>query len=276
MNRSEPDETAPRAPEPRAAAVGEADRAGRPDEATCEIIQARARAFLAGGDRAPSKAEILSMRAHLADCAECDAAYHEEAEFVARLGAENRRTRERKGVPRQGRRSRWRYVAAPRQTRLRLILIPAFAIFLMTQSDRLRSRAGWRLEALEGAVIAADDPVVVTETSRRLISGESCSTGPGGRAVLRFGDSRLVLGPETEVVLGVESSRSIRFVGGNLTVGGPCRVQSALGLIDLAEDSSGRIEYTQAGFAVECLTGSVDVQDATGSSTLAPGEVLER
>ena len=278
MNRSRPDEPAPGDARQPGAALEEPSRsdAGRLDDATCEAMQALARAFLAGGERAPGKAEVLSMRAHLAACPECKQAYQQEAEFVARLGAENRRTRERKGIPRQGRRQRWRYVAAPRQTRLRLILIPAFAIFLMTQSDRLRSRAGWRLEALDGLVIAADDPVVATETSRRLISGESCSTGPGGRAVLRFGDSRLVLGPETEVVLGVEAARSIRFVGGRLIVGGPCRVQSALALIDLVEGSSGRLAYTRDGFTVECLTGNVQMQDVTGVRTLAAGERYER
>ena len=243
--------------------------------AACDAARSRIRAFLAGAGSLSMDA-VQAMRAHLAECPACDAHYHDEAEFVARLGRESRRTRERKGVPRQGRGLRWNYLRPPRQTRLRLVLIPAFVIFLLTQSDRLRQRAGWRLEALDGAVVAAEESVPVTATSRRLITGETCSTGPDGSAVLRFGDTRLVLGPATDLVLGVQASRSIRILGGRLVVGGNCRIQTALALIDVDDEASARIEYAERGLVVECLAGPVRVQDVTGTRTLAPGDVVTR
>jgi len=244
--------------------------------AACADTRARARAFLTGSPDAPAGAAARRMREHLAACPACDAAYRAEAEFVAQLGRENRRTRERKGVPRRGRASRFLTLPAPRKTRLRLVLIPAFAIFLMTQSDRLRSQAGWRVEALEGPVVAEGESVPATESSRRLTIGETCSTGERGRAVLRLGDTRLVLGPRTDLVLGSESERSVRFAGGELTVGGPCRLQAALALVDVGRGSSARVASTDPGLRIECLTGSLRVQDVTGTRSLVVGEAFTR
>lgn len=244
--------------------------------AACAAIRVAVRAFLTGANGAPAGAALRRMREHLAGCPACDAAYREEAAFVAALGRAGRRTRERKGVPRQGRGARWRYLAAPRQTRLRLVLIPAFAIFLMTQSDRLRSQSGWRVEALDGVVVAEGERVAPTETSERMVAGEVCSTGSTGGAVLRFGDTLLVLGPDTELVVGSSVDRSVRLSAGRVVAGGPCSLETPLAWIDVDDGASARVEVAGGGLAVECLSGAVAVQDVTGTHELAPGERLQR
>lgn len=236
------------------------------------------RAFLAGkADRTRDPA----VREHLASCAACRARYEEAVEAAAHVGGAQRKQRE-EALLRSARIAKRRKqhpgaeaaeaARRARGHRLRLLLLPAALILLMTQLGRLSRgvpvetrpialRVGGVVQAAGRTIAGEDDPVTLTR-------GQRCETGTDGSALLRTGRVSLTLDPDTRVL--VESSSRFRLERGGVAVDGTCAVTTSLGVLEV-EDGAGRLALKDGRLLATVERDRLTWVDPTGVHVLAPG-----
>lgn len=240
------------------------------------------RAFLAG--RADRTRDPV-VRDHLASCAACRARYEEAVEAAAHVGGARRRRRDeetlrtertdelRREDPRAQAAERAASERRARAHRLRLLLLPAAAIVLLTQLGRFggevpvetRPIATWiggEVQAGGRGLDGADDP-------RLLTRGQRCETGPEGSARLRTGRVTLTLGPETRLL--VESAGRFRLERGTLGFEGTCAITTHLGVLEAAE-AAGTLVLVDGRLRAAVERAAVTWVDPAGERTLEPGE----
>lgn len=238
----------------------------------CRQARERIRAFLHGGLGARRTA---ALRAHLAACPVCEQVYREGVQLMGRMARDRPEVGGRSSPERPVRRPRLAFGATRRGSRLRLLLMPALAILLLTQLDRIGERARpFALRSLEGAVQSERGLLDPTGGSLRLTGGDWCRTGPDACARLEGPDSRAELGPRTGLVIERARPDRLRLQGGTLTLSGTALLSCRAGVVEVLEGAA-TAELTEEGLTLHCLQGEVLALTSAGERRLAPGETIE-
>ena len=239
----------------------------------CASARAAFAGYLRDGTAAPRAA---ALRRHLRDCAACrdelarevgGGAAGPRGERLRRQRAE-RRTRQR-GLALAGAFQGW--TGGVRGARLRLLLVPALAIVLMTEIARGPRFAGEvRAEALAGSVWvdAADLPAEVEPRSLR--PGEGCATGGDGRARLGSSAASVELAPHAQAWLEAHQPARFRLGPGEFLLSGDLTATTRWGVLECA-GARVEVRVERDGFELEVLEGRVRCIDHRGERVLARG-----
>lgn len=224
-------------------------------------------------------AETKRLRSHLARCRECMGAYRAAIETTAQLGRFTVEEREKRLIDRQ-RRALHAKAFGPREKgrkrpnwlRLRLVLMPAFFIYLMIQITGLGPPpARVDLVASEGPVTLDGRDVGGREDEILVLPGRWVGTGPYAKALLDARSASVELAAETELLL--ESARPVRLRlrRGGVQVEGDLTVVTVLGLVEVAE-GRGHLYFGDGGLQVEPEVGTWKLFDKRGERTFPLGE----
>jgi hypothetical protein len=249
---------------------------GPPEPELCARARAATLAFATGAARAPRE---LEPRCHLAECAACAEHYRATLAVASRLARggrlarhererRERRLRQRK-LARAGARARG---SRQRSARLRILLVPAFFIFLLVQLPALsREPAGARLFVLAGRVHAAGKLLEPRPEPVLLAPGEACALEPGARARLELASVRCELAGEARVWIEALEGARLRLWAGEMELEGRGTVVTAAALAQL--DSGGaRLRAGPEALEAECLAGELKLVSSLGTCELAPGQ----
>jgi hypothetical protein len=242
---------------------------------TCAEVRPLVRLFLAGELRKESSTQL---RAHVAGCQPCMDFYREAVSTTATLGRMTSEEREQRMLERQ-RNARAAVAlgrdpqAAPkrRHFRLRMVLIPAVVIYVLTRIANLGPAPG-KVELVD-----ASRGVTIDERVPDLSKGPSLVLP--GRWVLtdRFANASLDaqlcevhLGSSTDLL--VESARPLRFrLGrGSVSLEGSAKFVTIRGLIEV-EAGRGSLSLGDPGLVVEPEAGTWRLHDSTGAHALELG-----
>jgi hypothetical protein len=246
-----------------------------PAAGDCGQAGARLAAFLAGE---LSRAEQERLRGHLAGCPACRQRFEEAMSLAAHLNREPRRVRDLAArlERRRAQRSRalsgaMRLPGGDRGARLRLLVLPALAIFLFTGLARGPREASTAvLEPMAGAVFLGKEQLGSTDRTWDVVPGQQCSTGDEGRARLGLGPSFVELGPRTRLWLEDVDAARIRLGTGSLRVGGSATLTSRAGVVEVREGLA-TVRLGPEGLTVVALEGEAVVADSHGERRALPG-----
>jgi hypothetical protein len=241
---------------------GMAPHAERP--LTCDEVPALVRTFVAHG---LSNEEGRHLRAHVAGCGACRAAYRDGVETAAHIGHERRieRVATEKAVRRWSLRKDIFSAHAPprgRGARIRTLVYPAFFCFLIVQFTQL----GTHEPMLEVEVLAGK-----VHASEALELGELCATGPEGRARLSTDGAWLELGNATRLLVESIHPPRVRLLTGELELDGGWHVTTRQGVVEV-EGGRTRVALQPQGLVCAGDTGALSVIDARGETRVAAGE----
>lgn len=246
----------------------------------CEAARATLPAYLAGDLGLEA---LVELRAHLSGCPACRADLETGVSTAASLRARARRERELQ--VRTERRSRHRRLALqgafsfsprdPRGARLRMLLLPAFFMFLMVQTTSgSLARTGPALIALRGDVRVDDLAVPPDRPRRELRPGDFCFTGEGAGARLFLEGTSVRLRERTGVWIESTSPVRLRLQAGALELSGTATVTSRAGLLEL-ERSDAVASVSDGRLAVLSHGDGVRVVDSRGVRELDAGSSVE-
>jgi len=254
------------------------DETGHTEQAECDEMLRLIDRF---AERTLSQDDAQRMRAHLVGCPECTSQYRTAIESAARTGASAREDKERREADvahaRHVRESVEGQRPAKRNTllRLRTMIMPAFFAFLIFQVFKAQDH-GPRF-VVEGAIGE------VEVTGRRIESygdndvilrrGTRCITGANSSARLVQDGSVLEVGADSSVmVLDFDPPRA-RLEAGELTIEGPCIVETIIGNVHAVGVSArGRVLLEAHGLLVDPEAGVWSFRNADGEELISPGE----
>jgi hypothetical protein len=227
-----------------------------------------------------AKGRMRTLRAHMATCKSCLRDYRDGIETTAGLARFTVEEREAKQIEHQRRARHAKAFGdreAPRKKiytgRLRFVLVPALAIFVMTQFS------GWgpppakvELVAKQGIVRISRKEVTSDISNLLVLPGRWVSTFSLASATLDCGKCLVRVGADTELM--VESAKPLRFrlKRGYTHVDGDVRFVTVLGIVDVKE-GRGSLKLTDIGLTLEPESGEWTVVTARGEEQLAVGEV---
>lgn len=233
--------------------------ASRPlSDLDCDAARAAIHRFGAS-ELAPQ--EHRELRRHLSGCPDCMARYREAVRSTASLSqigaAEREARREERRLAAFHQRLFGRGgPARPRRWRWRLVAIPAFFIWLLSQIGGLGAPPA-RVELVShlGAVRVDGRPAREEAQPLLVLPGRWVRTRDYARAELTAPGARLSLGERTEAM--VESARPVRvrLRAGRVDVEGTLRVVTILGLVEV-EDGRGRVRLDDRGLVLEPESGA--------------------
>lgn len=219
------------------------------------------------------------VRAHLRACADCRAAFARalgcgEAGDGVRAGRARRERDERRGRQRgmalAGAFQGW--TGGVRGARLRLLLVPAAAVVLMTQLARGPRMAGEvRAQALSGAVWLEAQDLATDAAPRAVLLGEGCATGSTGRARLASGTSSVELAPDASAWLEARVPARFRLGAGSFTLRGDLTATTHWGVLE-CERVDALVHVGARGMDLEVREGELRWIDSRGTRTLAAGD----
>ncbi len=245
----------------------------------CPEARVRTRAFAAGE---LGVAATRELRKHLASCAECMSLYRDTLQTtaqLAQLGAEAREARQLDRRRRAAHAAHFGRKDAPppkkaRNWRLRMILMPAFFIWLMTQIAGFGQPPA-KVEVVShlGAVEISGRPVQEDKQPQLVLPGRWVLTGPFSKAEIDARECLVQLADRTEAL--VESARPVRFRlrVGRMKVEGDLVIVCVLGLVRI-EEGRGRVTLDERGLTIEAESGSWTFFDDGGERRVAPGREL--
>lgn len=250
------------------------------DPGACAALRADLGEYLQGTG---SRARRRALSAHLRACGACRATFVGDLAWVSGLkrGAHaERRCRER-----DERRARQRGLALAgafqgrpvglRGARLRLLILPALAILLMTSFSRRPVSAGdVRAEALVGAVWLDRLGLEPGAAPRAMLRGESCTTGTDGKARLGSNAASVELEPGAQAWLESHAPARFRLGAGHFTLSGELTATTRWGLVE-CEAATLRVRVEPDALELEVVAGSVRCFDRRGARVLTAGERLQ-
>lgn len=223
---------------------------------------------------------VLRLRAHLARCPECMELYRSKVETTAALGRgvgaeREQRMAERQRVARAA--AALGREAVPqskrRHFRLRMVLIPAVLIYVISQLANLGPQPGKVIlvSASAGTFIDRREPDFSLQDPL-VLPGRWLTTERFGKASLDAGTCTVDLGGSTELLL--ESARPVRFRlrRGHLELAGTASVLTVLGLIEVRE-GRGEIVFDERGLFIEPTSGGWSMVGPDGARELPHGTV---
>ena len=222
----------------------------------------------------------LQLRAHLARCPACMDLYRGKVETTAALGHQRgeereKRMAERQRVARAAKALGRDAVPEPkrRHFRLRMVLIPALIIYVITQISNLAPPPGKvvLVSASDGTYIDKREPDF-TQQDPLVLPGRWLTTERFGKASLDAGACTVDVGGATELLL--ESARPVRFRlrRGHLDLAGSAHVLTVLGMIEISE-GRGSIVFDSRGLFIEPTSGSWALVGPDGRRELQHGLV---
>lgn len=249
-----------------------------PEPITCAEAFELSRTFAA---EELSRERTLLLRTHLARCPECMASYREAITTAASLGRVNQQAREQRAVEQQRRELHAKAFghsgagSRPRKRSrihyLRLVLIPAVFIYIMTQVVGFGPPpAKVRLVEATGLVSLDQRSVELGGDPLLVLPGRWVTTRRYARARLDALTATITLEGETELL--VESAKPPRFRlrAGGVLVEGTTSLVTLLGLIEV-EEGKGRLRLDERGLSVEPESGGWKRLDKGGERALEKG-----
>jgi hypothetical protein len=252
---------------------------------SCEEAFALTRTFTT---RELSMSRTRTLRSHLSACPECMSVYREAVATAAALGRSHQERREQRAIERElfqlhakafGDRSTGE--AKPvrkdkhRYFRLRLILIPAILIYIMTRITGFGpAPAKVLLVESRGSVSIAERTVDPEADPALVLPGRWVRTERFAQA--KLDGRKCIVDLESSTDLLVESAAPPRFRlrSGGMRLEGSTKVVTILGLITV-EEGKGRIAVDDRGVTIQPETGSWSCFDSGGEKVLENGrEVL--
>jgi hypothetical protein len=221
---------------------------------------------------------LRGLRRHLARCGECMALYREALETTAQLGRLTVEERERRLLERQ-RQALHAKAFGPREKsgrrarrfRLRMVLLPAFFIYLMTQIAGLGPPpARVELVAHSGHVTIDGRTVEPGAEAALVLPGRWVISAQGAQARLDGRTCVAQLEAETELLL--ESAKPVRFRlrRGGLQVDGDMICVTVLGLVEVTQ-GKGSLFLGDTGLRVEPESGTWKLFDRHGERSFPAG-----
>jgi hypothetical protein len=218
------------------------------------------------------------FRSHLTGCAECRKAYRETLGCAARLGRTLRERRE--AGERDERRISQRTLARKgafrireRNFGLRLMLVPAALIVLLTQLHRFQDDellVHWEAGEVRvaGALLGSDSEA--TEVFR----GDWCVTGELGHAQLVVGHDDALIGSKSRVLVEEPERRRLRLENGAVALTGSWTVTTQQGVVTL-DAGAAEVDVFAGKLVLSCREGELRLVDVQGERRIRPGERLE-
>jgi hypothetical protein len=245
----------------------------------CAATSARIAAFIDGG---LSGSESAAMREHRRVCKECDEEWRASLSTTAHLHHRGRvGAREDDRAARRAHNRRLALegaLATPtrpgrrvRRARLRLLLLPALAIFLMAVIYPGSRRSVSQLEALSGRVELAYRSLVPDDGSFTVRRGDWFETGPDARARLTLGPADIEVEPSSRVLIEDRASGRVRLIAGTLSLRGDGIVTADAGVVQV-QAGEGRVSARPDGLEVAAASGTVLAAHSGGEETVPPGE----
>ena len=253
-------------------------------EQECARSSERLARYLHGG-AALEEHEVY--RHHRRDCPACAETFREALALTTELSQQRRETQLKK--EREQRRARRRADAIEgsntragglsrrrRNAHLRLMLMPAFAVFIMLgvyPATRSWGPPRVALTVTEGAVIVSGESVAAGEEPRTLQRGDWCVLDAGGAGELVLKDTRLGLEPGTRVLIEDSFDLRVRLHGGRLAIAGPCVVTTTEGVVEVP-GGSGWIALVDGGLRVHSDTGAWGASNSHSQLLLGADETV--
>lgn len=244
----------------------------------CAEARQRTRAFAAGELDTNATREL---RKHLASCGECMATYRDTLQTTAQLAQLGAAAREARQLERRKHAAVASHFGRSdtkpkkfRNWRLRMILMPAFFIWLMTQIAGLgQPPAKVEIVSHIGAVEVSGRPVEEDKQPVLVLPGRWILTSSFSKAQLDARACQVRLADRTEVL--VESARPVRFRlrVGRMDVEGDLVVVCVLGIVRITQ-GRGRLTLDDRGLTLEAESGEWSFFDDSGERRAPLGEPL--
>ena len=253
------------------------DQAG---DAACSHARATLPAYLAGDLGLDA---LVELRAHLGRCPDCRE--HLEVGVTTAASLRTRARQERTREQRVERRAQHRKRAlqgafslsarSPLGPRLRMLLLPAFFVFLMMQTTSgSLAKVKPALTTLRGEVRVDDLPVPPERPRRELRAGDFCRTGDASGARLFMGHTSVRMFEHTGLWIESTSPVRLRLEVGEVETSGAATLTSRLGLIEL-DGASARVSSRAGRLRVLSHGDGVRVVDSRGVRELGLGDEVE-
>ncbi len=244
---------------------------------SCEEAEVLVREFATGKLQAQ---RMRILRSHLTSCSSCRESYRQAVETTASLSRFTVEQREKIRIERQ-RRSLHTKVFGERKPqkrylpfRLRLVLMPALFIYLVTQITSLGPPPA-RIELIssEGSVLISGNPVDSETENLLVLPGRWVTTRSLSKAKLDGQTAMFNVGEETDLLIEDARPVRLRLRRGYLRLDGSATVITVLGLFEI-EAGKGVLHVSSAGLRVEPQSGEWKFFDKDGERLLTPGETL--
>lgn len=166
-------------------------------------------------------------------------------------------------------------------SRLRTLLLPAFAIVLFIHFG---SRAGAPLGvhaaftpnadgvSFAGPRVFEQGAAPPSSGSVRLAPGDVVGTQTGSPTVLALGDGRVELSPGARAAVASLLPPRVRLIRGEFRAFGRLRIITAMGVVELAEGECA-LRLDERGLEVELEIGAGELIAPYGTVELVPGEI---
>lgn len=224
------------------------------------------------------RSEMRRLRSHMTHCAPCRESYREAVETTASLSRFTVEERERQQVERH-KRSLHAKVFGSRKPkgsrfpfRLRLILMPAIFIYLVTQITSLGPPpANVEVVDVQGKVTLSGTDIDPEVENLLVLPGRWLTTMANGRVWLDSGECRFQLSSETSVLLERARPLRLRMRHGYASVDGDLSIVTVIGLLKVTQ-GKGNVYLTDAGLRVEPESGEWVFLDRRGEHRMELGE----
>ncbi len=250
----------------------------KPDAITCDEAFELIRVFTA---EELGKAKTLRLRAHLSRCPECMARYRDAVSTAASLGRVNHEQREKRAIERQRHElhakafgtedSGVRPTRRNRFFQLRLVLIPAIFIYIMTQVVGLGPPpAKVQLVESKGLVSIDERSIEAGSDPSLVLPGRWVKTRRLARARLEGTTCTIDLESSTDLLVESANPPRFRFRSGGIRLEGTTTLVTVLGMIEV-EEGKGRLFLDDRGLSVQPESGRWARIDMAGETILKNG-----
>lgn len=165
--------------------------------------------------------------------------------------------------------------ANPSRVQMRLLLIPAFAIFLFIQfGSRAGAPLGVHAAFTPGDGTSFAGPRVFragSTESMQLAPGDVVGARSGSGTTLELGAGRLALEAGARAAVASLMPPRVRLIGGRAHASGKLRVVTAHGILDL-DDGSAELILGDEGLTVTLRLGEARLTSPDGEFELVPGK----
>jgi len=222
-----------------------------------------------------------AMRAHIVSCPACSEYYRTAVESAGRSGAAAREVRERREADMEHQRRLRESVEGQREPkkhrnfRIRTMLMPAFFAFLIFQIYKAQDRGPrFVVDGAIGDVEVTGRPFASYGQNEVIMRrGSRCVTGKNSSARMVVGDKAFNLGADSELLITDFDPPRVRLFVGELSIEGPCEIETLLGNVIVDGDSaSGRVLLEANGLLVAADSGSWIFLNADGVQPIEAGK----
>lgn len=243
----------------------------------CAAVRSSFGGWLRSSD---SVAAGSARRAHMRACASCREAFLADLERLSELTRGGHAERLRRQWTQRRAHQRGLALAGAfegtwgrlRSARLRLLIMPALAIFLVTSLSRPPgSVLTVRAQTLQGSVWLAGTSLPADTGPRALLRGEGCATGADGAAHLGSKTASVELEPLAQAWLESHSPARFRLGTGRFKLQGDLTATTRWGVLE-CQGATVHAHVLSDAVELRVLDGRVRCTDRSGERTLAGGE----